>query len=99
MALFPAPNQVILRGTIRRTTTSSLRLAVSKRIRATSESITDCQDKDSLFGCLSWSNTDQDQRRSRFPGALDASPFTGASETDLGAKRAVSYTRVWTPRS
>jgi len=52
--------------------------------------------KDSLFGSLSWSNTGKTDGV-LFPGALDGSPFNGASEQDLSRNAQMSYTRVWSP--
>ena len=53
-------------------------------------------DKDSLFGSLSWSNTVRSSG-APFPGPLDASPFAGVSEENLGRNAQISYTRVWSP--
>jgi hypothetical protein len=53
-------------------------------------------DKDTLFGSLSWGNTDKTSVPP-FPGALDASGFSGAGELDLNRNGQVSFTRVWTP--
>jgi len=53
-------------------------------------------DKDSLFGSMSWGNTSK-SNTPPFPGALDASGFSGAAELDLSRNAQISYTRVWTP--
>src|SRR5258708_1547900 len=53
-------------------------------------------DKNSLFGSLSWSSTAK-SNGPPFQGILDGAGFTGASETDLGRNAQLSYTRIWTP--
>ena len=53
-------------------------------------------DKDSLFGSLSWSNTNKTSVPP-FPGILDAAGFSGAGEIDLNRNGQISYTRVWSP--
>jgi hypothetical protein len=53
-------------------------------------------DKDSLFGTLSWSNTNK-TNIAPFPGALDGATFAGVPEQDLSRNAMVSWTRVWTP--
>ena len=53
-------------------------------------------EKDSLFGSLSWGNTNKTSVPP-FPGILDGSGFSGAGEIDLNRNGQISYTRVWTP--
>ncbi len=53
-------------------------------------------DKDSLFGSLSWSDTNKFNAQP-LPGALDATYFNSNSEVDLARNAMVSYTRVWSP--
>jgi hypothetical protein len=53
-------------------------------------------DKDSLFGSMSWGNTNKTSVPP-FPGALDSSGFNGSGELDLNRNGQVSFTRVWTP--
>ena len=53
-------------------------------------------DKNSLFGSISWSSTSK-SNGPPFQGALDGAGFTGASEVDLGRNAQLSYTRIWTP--
>ncbi len=53
-------------------------------------------DKDSLFGGLSWSNTNKSSVQP-FAGSLDGSNFNGVGEQDLGRNGNLSYTRVWNP--
>ena len=54
-------------------------------------------DKNSLFGSISWSDTSK-TNVAPFQGALDGANFYGASEIDLGRNAQLSYTRIWTPR-
>jgi hypothetical protein len=53
-------------------------------------------DKNSLFGSISWSNTSK-TNAAPFQGALDGANFYGASEIDLGRNAQLSYTRLWSP--
>jgi hypothetical protein len=53
-------------------------------------------DKDSLFGGLSWSNTNKNSVQP-FAGSLDGSNFNGVSEQDLGRNANLSYTHVFSP--
>jgi Carboxypeptidase regulatory-like domain len=53
-------------------------------------------DKDSLFGSVSWANTEK-ANTPPFPGALDGANFYGASEQDLSRNAMLSWTRVWSP--
>jgi hypothetical protein len=53
-------------------------------------------EKDSLFGSLSWSDTNSTDGVP-FPGPLDGSPFNGAGEADLARNAQLGYTRVWKP--
>jgi hypothetical protein len=51
-------------------------------------------DKDSIFGSISWSDTSK-TNTAPFQGALDGANFYGASEIDLGRNAQLSYTRIW----
>lgn len=53
-------------------------------------------DKDSLFGSLSWQNTNK-FNEPFLPGALDGTPFNAVTEEDLSRNAQLSYTRVWNP--
>ena len=53
-------------------------------------------DKDSLFGSLSWMNTSK-ASVPMFPGMLDGGDFNGTSEIDLGRNAQIGYTRIWSP--
>src|SRR5262249_40314434 len=95
-ALYPAPNQalkpsdfpqndfaVLTPGTL---TTDQGDGRVDYRI----------DEKNSLFGSISWSNTSK-TNAAPFQGALDGANFYGASEIDLGRNAQLSYTRIWKP--
>ena len=97
LALYPSTNQPIVTGgfpandyfvsTPGTQTTNQGDLRMDHRLT----------DKDSLFGSMSWANTEK-ANVSPFPGALDGAPFQGASEEDLSRNAMLSWTRVWTPR-
>lgn len=53
-------------------------------------------DKDSIFGSLSWSNTNKTSQPP-FGGGIDGGNFNGSSELDLGRNAQIGYTRVWSP--
>ncbi|HLK17709.1 MAG TPA: TonB-dependent receptor [Bryobacteraceae bacterium] len=53
-------------------------------------------EKDSLFGSISWSNTNKGSVPP-FQGALDGANFYGVSEQDLGRNAQLGFTRIWTP--
>jgi hypothetical protein len=53
-------------------------------------------DKDSIFGSISWSNTSKTSVPP-FAGALDGGNFYGSSEQDLGRNAQLGFTRVWSP--
>ncbi len=54
-------------------------------------------EKDTVFGSLSWSEKNQTNGQP-LPGALDATYFASAQETDLARNAMLSWTRVWNPR-
>jgi hypothetical protein len=97
LALYPATNQAIVNGgfpandyfvsTPGTQTTNQGDVRVDHRLT----------DKDSLYGSLSWANTEK-ANTPPFPGALDGAPFQGASEEDLSRNAMLSWTRVWTPQ-
>lgn len=53
-------------------------------------------DKDSIFGSISWSNTNKSSI-SPYQGILDGSDFNGNGEIDLGRNAQIGWTRVWSP--
>jgi len=96
LALFPAPNQPIVTGAqpandyFYNTAGSALTNQGDSRVDYK------LSDKSSLFGSVSWSNTNKLQVPP-LPGALDNSGFTGHTEYDLNRNGQLSYTRVWSP--
>lgn len=96
MALYPATNQPIITGAYPRNdyfvstagtwVTDQGDLRIDHRLT----------DKDSLFGSLSWANTEKGNI-APFPGALDGATFAGVPEEDLSRNAMASWTRVWTP--
>ena len=53
-------------------------------------------DKDSVFGSLSWSDSNK-FNAPPLPGALDSTAFNSNAEETLARNAMLSYTRVWTP--
>jgi hypothetical protein len=53
-------------------------------------------DKDTIFGSLSWSDTNKFNGQP-LPGALDATYFNSNAEVDLSRNAMISHTHVWTP--
>jgi hypothetical protein len=53
-------------------------------------------EKNSLFGSISWSDTGK-INKNPFTGGLDNASFYGASEIDLGRNAQLGYTRIWKP--
>lgn len=53
-------------------------------------------DKNSIFGSLSWSDTSKSSLPP-FPGSLDGGSFYGVSETDLGRNAMLSWSHIFSP--
>ncbi len=53
-------------------------------------------DKNSIFGSISWSDTSK-FAQPPLPGALDGASFYGVSETDLGRNAMLSWTHIFSP--
>lgn len=53
-------------------------------------------DKNSIFGSISWSDTNK-FATPPFPGALDGASFYGVSEEDLGRNGMLSWTHIFSP--
>src|SRR6185312_14360337 len=53
-------------------------------------------DKNSIFGTISWSNTSKSSI-APFQGALDGGDFNGTSEQDLGRNAMLSWTHIFSP--
>jgi hypothetical protein len=91
---FPLPNQSILTGT---QPTNDYYYVTTGGIQTDQgDSRVDYRlsDKDSLFGSVSWSNTEKNQV-APYAGALDNGGW--ANETDINRNAQLSYTRVWNP--
>jgi hypothetical protein len=94
IALFPQPNQAMpatgfaqnnyFVNTKGERTTDQFDIRIDHRI----------SDKDSLFGTVSWSNSDRTTGQP-FPGGLDATGFNAAADQTLARNAMLSYTRVW----
>ncbi len=95
-SLYPAPNQPIIGGNYPANDLAVL--TNGKLVTDQGDGRVDYRldEKDSLFGSLSWSNTDKSSG-APFPGALDGANFNGASEQDLGRNAQLGYTRIWNP--
>jgi Carboxypeptidase regulatory-like domain len=96
LAYYPAPNQPIPTGGYPQndyfTSTPGTEQIDQGDVRVDHR----ISDKDSLFGSLSWSNTEK-ALVPPFGGPLDGGNFQGSSEVDLGRNAQIGYTRVWTP--
>jgi len=53
-------------------------------------------DTNSIFGSISWSNTEKSSLPP-FPGALDGASFYGTSEQDLGRNAVISWSHIFSP--
>jgi len=94
LSLYPAPNQTLVAGKYPQN--DYFYQTPGKQVTDQGDVRVDYRlsDKDNIFGTLSWSNLDK-TNTPPFAGLLDASPFNGASEVDLGRNANLSYTRVW----
>ncbi len=96
MQLFPAPNAAFPANgfplnnyfitTKGRQTVDQFDIRIDHRI----------SDKDSIFGSLSWSNSNKFNGQP-LPGALDATYFNSNVEDTQARNAMLSYTRVWSP--
>ncbi|HXJ44617.1 MAG TPA: TonB-dependent receptor [Bryobacteraceae bacterium] len=96
MQQFPATNQPIITGS--QPTGDYFYNTAGSQVTDQGDGRVDYRltDKDSLFGSISWGNTNRTSV-APFPGALDNSGFNGVGELDLSRNAQISYTRVWTP--
>jgi len=96
LQLFPTPNQTIITGT--QPTGDYFYNTAGSQQTDQGDARVDYRlsDKDSLFGSMSWGNTNK-ASVAPFPGALDNSGFSGTGEVDLNRNGQISYTRVWGP--
>ena len=96
LQLFPSPNQKIITGT--QPTGDYFYSTPGSQQTDQGDTRVDFRlsDKDSIFGSLSWGNTNKTSVPP-FPGVLDNSGFSGSGEIDLNRNGQMSYTRTWTP--
>ena len=95
-ALYPAPNQPVVNGNYPQNDYYALTAGAFRTDQGDGRVDYRIDDKDSLFGSISWSDTNK-SNVPPFPGALDGANFYGASEEDLGRNAQIGYTRIWSP--
>ena len=96
LSLYPAPNQPVTPGKFPQNDYFIVTPGKQNTDQGDGRVDYRLSDKDSLFGSLSWSNTNKADGP-YFPGPLDGTPFNGVGEIDLGRNAQLSYTRVWKP--
>jgi hypothetical protein len=95
-ALYPAPNQAVLNGNYPANDYYALTAGGLRTDQGDGRVDYRIDDKDSLFGSISWSNTSK-SAVPPFQGALDGGNFYGSSEQDLGRNAQIGFTRIWSP--
>jgi hypothetical protein len=95
-ALYPAPNQNVVNGNYPQNDYYALTAGGLRTDQGDGRVDYKIDDKDSLFGSISWSDTSKNNTPP-FAGALDGGNFYGSSETDLGRNAQIGFTRIWTP--
>ncbi|HLJ45248.1 MAG TPA: carboxypeptidase-like regulatory domain-containing protein [Bryobacteraceae bacterium] len=95
-SLYPSPNQPIKAGDYPQNDYGVLTPGTLTTDQGDGRVDYRIDDKNSLFGSLSWSNTSK-TNVAPFQGALDGANFYGASEQDLGRNAQLGYTRIWSP--
>ncbi len=95
-ALYPAPNQAIINGNYPANDYYALTPGGLGTDQGDGRVDYKIDDKDSLFGSISWSNTSK-YNTPPFQGALDGGNFYGSSEQDLGRNAQIGFIRVWDP--
>lgn len=95
-ALYPAPNQAIVNGNYPQNDYYAVTPGGLRTDQGDGRVDYKIDDKDSLFGSISWSDTSK-YNTPPFQGALDGGSFYGASETDLGRNAQIGFTRIWSP--
>jgi hypothetical protein len=95
-ALYPAPNQALKVGDYPQNDFAVLTPGTLTTDQGDGRVDYRIDEKNSLFGSISWSNTSK-TNAAPFQGALDGANFYGASESDLGRNAQISYTRIWKP--
>jgi hypothetical protein len=95
-ALYPAPNQAIVNGNYPQNDYYAVTAGGLRTDQGDGRVDYKIDDKDSLFGSISWSDTAK-YNTPPFQGALDGGNFYGASESDLGRNAQIGFTRIWSP--
>src|SRR5580692_1093607 len=92
-ALYPAPNQPIVPGNYPANDYYALTAGSFRTDQGDGRVDYRIDEKDSLFGSISWSNTEKGNIPP-FQGALDGGNFYGTSEQDLGRNAQIGFTRI-----
>jgi len=92
-ALYPAPNEPVVTGSYPVNDFYVNTPGYQQTEQGDSRVDYKLNDKSTLFGSVSWSNTWK-TKAPPFPGALDGSGFTGATENDLNRNGQISYTEA-----
>jgi hypothetical protein len=95
-ALYPAPNQGVVNGNYPANDYYALTAGSFRTDQGDGRVDYRIDEKDSLFGSISWSNTSKGNVPP-FQGALDGGNFYGTSEQDLGRNAQIGFTRIWSP--
>src|SRR3984957_6487444 len=95
-ALYPAPNQGVINGNYPANDYYALTAGSFRTDQGDGRVDYRIDEKDSLFGSISWSNTNKGNVPP-FQGALDGGNFYGTSEQDLGRNAQIGFTRIWSP--
>jgi hypothetical protein len=96
LQMFPSPNQPVAAGNYPQNDYSFSTPGALNTDQGDVRIDYQIDGKDSLFGSLSWSNT-QKSNTQPYPGALDGETFSGTGESDLGRNAQIGFTRTWTP--
>ncbi len=95
-ALYPSPNEPFANGNYPQNDYYALTAGAFDTDQGDGRVDYKIDDKDSLFGSISWSNTGK-SAVPPFQGALDGGNFYGSSEEDLGRNAQLGFIRVWNP--
>jgi hypothetical protein len=95
-ALFPSPNQGLKANDFPQNDLAVLTAGQLTTDQGDGRVDYRIDEKNSLFGSISWSNTSK-SNANPFSGGLDNANFYGANELDLGRNAQMSYTRIWKP--
>jgi hypothetical protein len=95
-ALYPSPNQTVVNGNYPQNDYYSLTAGALRTDQGDGRVDFRIDDKNSLFGSISWSNTSKNSVPP-FQGALDGGNFYGSSEIDLGRNAQLGFTHIWAP--